>query len=87
MGECSGCPCACCARWRGPGLLGSILPPAYRPQVYCGNYEYEASERELERLFKKYGRVEKVEFKTGAQALVTTPDTLAWLPCLTAVPT
>ncbi|GAB4814071.1 hypothetical protein N2152v2_001117 [Parachlorella kessleri] len=35
------------------------------PPVYCGNYEYDASERELERLFDKYGRVNRVEYKTG----------------------
>lgn len=39
---------------------------ASRKQVYCGNYEYDASERELERMFEKYGPVNKVEFKTGA---------------------
>lgn len=37
--------------------------------VYCGNYEYDATERELERLFERYGRVEKVEYKTGADPL------------------
>ncbi|KAL6784039.1 SRS10 [Auxenochlorella protothecoides x Auxenochlorella symbiontica] len=35
------------------------------PPVYCGNYEYDASERDLERLFDRYGRVERVEFKSG----------------------
>ncbi|PSC71904.1 serine arginine-rich splicing factor RS31-like isoform X1 [Micractinium conductrix] len=36
-----------------------------QPPVYVGNYEYEASERELERTFEKYGDVERVEFKSG----------------------
>jgi hypothetical protein len=39
------------------------VPPA---QVYCGNYEYDAEERELEKTFDKYGRVDRVEFKSGA---------------------
>lgn len=34
-------------------------------QLYCGNFEYEASEREVERLFERYGRVERVDMKTG----------------------
>jgi len=34
--------------------------------VYVGNYEYDASERELERTFEKYGEVERVEYKSGA---------------------
>lgn len=36
------------------------------PPVYIGNYEYDADERELERLFEKYGKVDRVEFKSGA---------------------
>ena len=35
-------------------------------QVYVGNYEYDADERELERLFDKFGKVDHVEFKSGA---------------------
>jgi arginine/serine-rich splicing factor 4/5/6 len=35
--------------------------------VYVGNYEYDASERELERTFEKYGPVDRVEFKSGAR--------------------
>ena len=35
-------------------------------QIYVGNYEYDASEREIEKLLDKYGRVERVEFKSGA---------------------
>ncbi|KAL4429013.1 hypothetical protein ABPG77_006052 [Micractinium sp. CCAP 211/92] len=35
------------------------------PPVYVGNYEYDASERELERTFEKYGDVDRVEYKSG----------------------
>ena len=35
-------------------------------QIYVGNYEYDASEREIEKMLNKYGRVERVEFKSGA---------------------
>lgn len=39
------------------------------PLARAGNYEYDASERELERTLEKYGRVNKVEYKTGAREL------------------
>ena len=34
-------------------------------QVYVGNYEYDADERELEKTFDKYGRVKTIEYKSG----------------------
>nr|AAB18813.1 splicing factor At-SRp40 [Arabidopsis thaliana] len=33
--------------------------------VFCGNFEYDAREGDLERLFRKYGRVERVDMKAG----------------------
>jgi len=33
--------------------------------LYCGNIEYEARQSEIERLFGKYGRVERVDMKSG----------------------
>lgn len=33
--------------------------------VYCGNFEYDARQSEIERLFKEYGRVDRVDMKTG----------------------
>ena len=36
--------------------------------VFCGNFEYDAREGDLERLFRKYGRVERVDMKAGKQA-------------------
>lgn len=46
--------------------VSDCMPCPPFTQVYCGNYEYDASERDLERLFDRYGRVERVEFKSGA---------------------
>lgn len=46
--------------------------------MYVGNYEYDASERELERTFDKYGEVDRVEYKSGAP-----PPTF---PCATTDP-
>lgn len=36
--------------------------------IFCGNFEYEASERALRELFEKYGRVQRIDMKNGAQA-------------------
>lgn len=33
--------------------------------VFVGNFEYETRQSELERLFGKYGRVERVDMKSG----------------------
>lgn len=33
--------------------------------VYCGNFEYDARQSEIERLFTAYGRVDRVDMKTG----------------------
>ncbi|KAF2537904.1 hypothetical protein F2Q68_00019159 [Brassica cretica] len=33
--------------------------------VFVGNFEYETRQSELERLFRKYGRVERVDMKSG----------------------
>ena len=53
--------------------LGPLCPPFPHScpcpaacAVYVGNYEYDASERELERTFDKYGDVKNVEYKSGA---------------------
>ncbi|KAJ9139931.1 hypothetical protein P3X46_030623 [Hevea brasiliensis] len=33
--------------------------------IFCGNFEYDARQSELERLFRRYGRVERVDMKSG----------------------
>lgn len=33
--------------------------------IFCGNLEYDARPSELERLFKRYGKVERVDVKSG----------------------
>jgi hypothetical protein len=37
----------------------------YDRPVYCGNFEYDATVRGIERLFEKYGDVARVDMKTG----------------------
>lgn len=39
--------------------------------VFCGNFEYETRQSELERLFSKYGRIERVDMKSGIAFLST----------------
>lgn len=33
--------------------------------IYVGNFEYDASSREIEKLCEKYGDLERVDMKTG----------------------
>ncbi|XP_077234450.1 serine/arginine-rich splicing factor RS31-like isoform X2 [Tasmannia lanceolata] len=33
--------------------------------VFCGNFEYETRQSDLDRLFSKYGRVDRVDIKSG----------------------
>lgn len=37
--------------------------------VFCGNFEYDTRQSELERLFSKYGRVERIDMKSGIPIL------------------
>lgn len=45
-------------------LEKSCLSSNMRP-IFCGNLDYDARQSEIERLFGKYGRVERVDMKTG----------------------
>ena len=33
--------------------------------LYCGNIEYEARQTDIERLFGRYGKVDRVDMKSG----------------------
>lgn len=33
--------------------------------IFCGNFEYDARQSDLERLFSRYGKVDRVDMKTG----------------------
>lgn len=48
-------------------LLSGIVA-RMRP-IFVGNFEYETRQSELERLFSKYGRVERVDMKSGMTLL------------------
>lgn len=38
---------------------GSMKP------IFCGNFEYDARQPDLERLFSRYGKVDRVDMKSG----------------------
>lgn len=50
------------SRWCGDCYNSKMAK--IRP-VYCGNFEYDARQSEIERLFTAYGRVDRVDMKTG----------------------
>ncbi|MFS8001363.1 putative RNA recognition motif domain, nucleotide-binding alpha-beta plait domain superfamily [Helianthus anomalus] len=33
--------------------------------IFCGNIEFDARQGDLERLFRKYGKVDRVDLKSG----------------------
>lgn len=55
------------------GLEKSCLSSNMRP-IFCGNLDYDARQSEIERLFGKYGRVERVDMKTGKTVHVHSLD-------------
>ena len=40
-------------------FTGSMKP------IFCGNFEYDARQPDLERLFSRYGKVDRVDMKSG----------------------
>ncbi len=38
------------------------------PQLFVGNFDYEAQSRDVERLIDRYGDVERIDMKMGARA-------------------
>ncbi|CDP08889.1 unnamed protein product [Coffea canephora] len=37
--------------------------------IFCGNLEFDARQSDVERLFRKYGKVERVDMKSGLLGL------------------
>lgn len=33
--------------------------------IFCGNLDFDARQSDVERLFRRYGRVERVDMKSG----------------------
>ena len=50
--------------------------------VYVGNFEYDATSREIEKLCEKYGDLERVDMKTGYRLLHNQTNTRAVEPSL-----
>lgn len=43
--------------------------------VFCGNLEFDARQSDVERLFRRYGKVERVDMKAGTAQLLCTLST------------
>ncbi|KAJ1378698.1 RNA-binding domain superfamily [Sesbania bispinosa] len=52
--------------------------------VFAGNLEYDTRQSELERLFSKYGRIERVDMKSGTTTKGKYAELLSWLANLCA---
>ncbi|WMV20416.1 hypothetical protein MTR67_013801 [Solanum verrucosum] len=50
-------------------VQGLAVPDIFRSgrmrPIFCGNFEFETRQPELERLFKRYGKVDRVDMKSG----------------------
>lgn len=49
---------------QGGKSLDIFYSGGMRP-IFCGNVEYNARQSELERLFRRYGKVDRVDMKSG----------------------
>ena len=49
---------------QGLGSLLDCVLSAMR-SIFCGNFEYDARQSDLERLFQRYGKVDRVDMKSG----------------------
>jgi hypothetical protein len=60
-----------------------ILLYKMRP-IFVGNLDYDTRHSELDRLFYRYGRVERIDMKSGLPALAFPPfaHPLVYLPLL-----
>lgn len=46
--------------------------------IFCGNLEFDARQSEVERLFKRYGKVERVDMKSGVRIGLSTCLQFLW---------
>lgn len=51
--------------WSQGGKSFEIFYSGGMRPIFCGNVEYNARQSELERLFRRYGRVDRVDMKSG----------------------
>lgn len=68
--------------------------------IFCGNFEYDARQSDLERLFGRYGKVDRVDMKSGefkcscfitsiftviSTRIVVNVNSVLWLRIITAL--
>lgn len=49
-------------------------------QVFCGNFEYDASERSILEMFERFGQVRRIDMKTGERASIQSGEVKDYLP-------
>ena len=47
-------------------MISTTKMATIRP-IFCGNFEYDARSSEIERLFVRYGKVDRVDMKSGKE--------------------
>ncbi|KAL0428935.1 UNVERIFIED_CONTAM: Serine/arginine-rich splicing factor RS41 [Sesamum radiatum] len=52
------------SNWRLKNLVSAGTFRMMRP-IFCGNLEFDARQSDVERLFRRYGRVDRVDMKSG----------------------
>ncbi|KAL0397846.1 UNVERIFIED_CONTAM: Serine/arginine-rich splicing factor RS41 [Sesamum calycinum] len=52
------------SNWRLKNLVSAGTFRIMRP-IFCGNLEFDARQSDVERLFRRYGRVDRVDMKSG----------------------
>lgn len=48
-----------------------FVPVTTMKPIFCGNFEYDARQSDLERLFGKYGKVDRVDMKSGKHRFIS----------------
>ncbi|KAG5579344.1 hypothetical protein H5410_049971 [Solanum commersonii] len=57
--------------------MGRVLLEVKMRPIFVGNFEFDTRQSELERFFSKYGRIERVDMKSGTST--KEKELLSWL--------
>ena len=49
----------------GLGRYSLLELPGRMKAIFCGNLDYDARQSDVERLFRRYGRIDRVDMKSG----------------------
>ncbi|KAF3441270.1 hypothetical protein FNV43_RR15183 [Rhamnella rubrinervis] len=51
-------------QWHGFGKISCLSLKKMKP-IFCGNLDFESRQSDIERLFRRYGKVDRVDIKSG----------------------